>query len=246
MIRMVCGPVAVKSAFPQRLKPRPFKASGLTQRVYGSQAGLSVSAQASRASHRLEQDTSAVASPRATASSTKAPPKSGMCHSGSTRVLQADPRSEPTSAPVAPNAAPPRGLSPSEIDNAAPQTPPESNLQSSEAGLSRLGSKGVLSLTNSPSASLRVMCPARLESSSERGELPRESRPLLAAQLTAAGAVMERRPATNPIPRARRDDVRFAIRVSFQPPAFSCQFKTKCSYGMNLAPNRAVSVTTDG
>ena len=92
-----------------------------------------------------------------------------------TRVLQANPSREPTKAPVAPSAAPACGLSPSEMENAAPQTPPEISRTAREAGFRRLGRSGVLSLTNSPSASLRVVCSARAESRSARGELPRRA-----------------------------------------------------------------------
>src|SRR5215216_3280043 len=71
-------------------------------------------------------------------------------------------------------------------------------------GVVRFGVMGSRSATYSATARMEKIATAAVDPMNARGEPLRSSHPRCAAQLTAAGAVSERKPATNPIPAARR------------------------------------------
>jgi hypothetical protein len=71
-----------------------------------------------------------------------------------------------------------------------------------EPGLVRLGVLGSTSATYSASANIENIATAAVDPMNASGEPWTFSHPRWAAQLTAAGAVSERKPATKPIPAA--------------------------------------------
>src|SRR5688500_14622143 len=71
-----------------------------------------------------------------------------------------------------------------------------------DPGLVRLGVRGSLSATYSATAASERIATATLDPMNARGDPCRSSQPRQAAQLTAAGAVRERKPATIPLPIA--------------------------------------------
>src|SRR5690242_12975847 len=115
--------------------------------------------------------------------------------------------------------------------SAAPESPPVSARIAKANGSVRFGVPGSLSKTNSPTAiadkTEATACLLRNARESLRGLIQFR----VAAQLTTAGAVIERSPATTPIPRAsriafgsvlvkgwRRGHMLFAMLPSMHPP----------------------------
>jgi hypothetical protein len=72
-----------------------------------------------------------------------------------------------------------------------------------DPGRVRLGVRGSLSATSSATAKNERMTTTTVDPIKEKGEPWSSSQPSQAAQLTAAGAVRERNPATSPMPMAR-------------------------------------------
>src|SRR6266480_3706842 len=85
----------------------------------------------------------------------------------------------------------------------APQRPPMRMRASKGTREVRLGVLGILSAINSPIANSERIATATVDPINARDELCRFNQPRWAAQLTAAGAVSERNPATSPIPPAK-------------------------------------------
>jgi hypothetical protein len=86
---------------------------------------------------------------------------------------------------------------------AAPEAAPVTTRQANGPGLIRLGVKGSLSASNSPKASSMARWdPLPMAIDSREDPLTRSVR-RRAAQVTMAGAVMERKPATTPISAGR-------------------------------------------
>src|SRR3990170_3347020 len=69
--------------------------------------------------------------------------------------------------------------------------------------MGRFGGVGSLSATSSATARLEKIATAAVDPMSANGEPWRSSQPRCVAQLPAAGAVSDRKPATKPMPAAR-------------------------------------------
>src|SRR3979490_181574 len=95
-----------------------------------------------------------------------------------------------------------------ETQSAAPQSAPERTRKANGKGLVRFGTKDNLSAISSPIPSAETAKTAIVEPSSARRESRRSSRWRCAAQLTQAGAVSDRNPATIPIPKAHKAKAR--------------------------------------
>src|SRR5918992_4526336 len=102
-----------------------------------------------------------------------------------------------------PRPAPARRESPDETVRQAPARPPIRMRPTSEPALVRLGVRGSLSATYSATAKGLNRTTAAVLSMNETREPSRLSHPRHAAQLTAAGAVIDLRPATMPMAAAR-------------------------------------------
>src|ERR1700687_1841702 len=94
------------------------------------------------------------------------------------------------------------------MQSAAPQIAPERIQKAIGSGLVRFGTKGSLSAISSPRPSAEIIYIVIAEPSRARRESRRSSQWRYAAQLTAAGAVSERKPATTPIPKADKAKAR--------------------------------------
>src|SRR5882762_10367054 len=116
-------------------------------------------------------------------------------------------------APNPPSKVPGKRRRFAERHSAAPQIAPERIRKAMGRGLVRLGTNGSLSAISSPRPNTESVEMAIVEPNHARRGSRKSSRCRCAAQLTAAGAVMDRKPATIPIARAdkakpRSEDIR--------------------------------------
>src|SRR5215472_17341024 len=118
------------------------------------------------------------------------------------RERKAAPPNVPMTAPTAPAAAPAARLAPVAA-MAAPASAPVTMRAPSCIGTLRLGVLASWSVISSASASAVNSHGAHHEPMKASGVLARENRPAYPAQLTTAGAVIARKPATIPMRRAR-------------------------------------------
>src|SRR5882762_6345471 len=116
-------------------------------------------------------------------------------------------------APSPPSKVPGKMRRFAERHSAAPQIAPERLRKAMGRGLVRLGTNGSLSAISSPRPNTESVETAIVEPNHARRESRKSSRCRCAAQLTATGAVMDRKPATIPIAKAvkakaRSEDIR--------------------------------------
>jgi hypothetical protein len=90
-----------------------------------------------------------------------------------------------------------------EAQRAAPHKPPEIKRAARGPAAVRFGVWGKRSPTSSKIARIENRIAAHVALRNARGESGKDSKPMCAAQATAAGAVSARRPATTPIPKAK-------------------------------------------
>src|SRR6266498_149789 len=120
------------------------------------------------------------------------------------RVRAWYPPKVPIRDPIPPSSAPAIKDWPADAHRQAPDSPPITIRAINDGSAVRLGVWGSLSLTYSAIAPSENIATATADPMNDKGESCRFSQPRKAAQLTTAGAVRARSPATIPMPTARK------------------------------------------